>query len=322
MEYRRPPHEVWSAFELHPTLQRVLVTLGGAGLEGVMEARKMHVTPTYRRYEFLLLRGRMRRSVHVNLKGEAPGVVMACLWDFMACLPSPLIRNHRDWVNIYNVEFGPVLERVTSLYYLQKLYLKALLYVGRPARLLVAGVLLMVRQAVDAEVRRGRLDLRQIDYLLKLTVFYYMKAMLWAGDRSTQGRVSRVFINIVRNMWLVEPAFTMQVSEHAALTACVGPDQVAWQLVMTSRLQHYTWNVAARRWHLKKRNRVMDAKRYPILDDVLPLDWPGLPGYLPYHALCRLCGCAPGQVSGCRLALCVAVSLLLFVVVQWFRRGQ
>ncbi|MPC75264.1 hypothetical protein E2C01_069649 [Portunus trituberculatus] len=294
MEYRQVPHEVWSAFQLHPTLQRLLVSLGAAGLEGVMEARKMHTTPNYRRYEFLLLRGRMRRSVHVNLQGEAPGVMMACLWDFLANLPFPVIRNQRDWINIYNVEFNQVLERVVSLYYLQKMYLKAFLYLSRQARLLLVGVLFMVRQAVDTELRRGRLDLHQIDYHLKLTIFYYMKAMLWASDRSTRGRVCRVFINIIRNMWLLEPAFTMQVTEHEALTACVGRDQVAWQLVMTSRLQHYSWYPAARRWHLKKHNKVMDAKRYWNLDDVLPLDRPGLLGYLPYHALCRFFGCAPG----------------------------
>lgn len=263
------------------------VTLGAAGLEGVMEARKMHVIPAYRRREFLLLRARMRHSVHVNLSGEAPGVLMACLWDFIAHLPFPAIRNERDWLHIYAYEFNPLFERPT-LFFLQKLYLTALLFLGRTVRLLVVSLVFMVRQQVDVELRRGKLSLNRIDRLLKLTFFYYLKAMHWTGSRSSRGRVCRVFVNMVRNTWLLEPAFTMRLATHEVLTACSGLQGVAWQLAITSRLQHYAWYAKDRRWDFARRDEKEEAKKFWTLDDVLPLDRPGWLGWLPCCTLVRL----------------------------------
>ena len=294
MEYRQFPEQVWSAFELHPTLHRMMVSLGAAGLEGVLEARKIHTVPNYRRYEFLLLRARLRRSVHVNLKGEAPGVMTACLYDFIANLPSPVIRNERDWTHIYTYEFNPMFQR-PSLYYLQQMYLKALLYLKRQERLLVVSLVFMVRQQVDTELRRGKLDLHEIDYLLKLTIFYYLKAMHWTNSLSNRGRLCRVFINLVRNMWLLEPAFAMQVDEHEALTGCIGPDQVAWKTVMTSQLQHYNMHKVGRRWDFKEQDRESEDKKYWNLNDVLPLDYTGILGYLPHCICMRFFRCVRGS---------------------------
>lgn len=299
MQHRTLPQELWSPFQLHPTLQRVMVTLGAAGLESVLEARKIHTVSAYRRLEFLLLRARMRHSVHVNLEGEAPGVLAACLWDFMANLPFPAIRNERDWLHIYAYEFNPLFERPT-LSHLQKMYTTALLFLGRSVRLLVVSLLFMVRQQVDAELRRGALSLNEIDHLLKLTFFYYLKALHWTGSRSCRARVCRVFVNMVRNTWLLEPAFTMRAATHEVLTTCAGSEGVAWQLVVTSRLQHYAWYAADRRWDLARRDSEEEAKRFWSLDDVLPLDRPGWLGWLPYCTLFRLLRCGRGGATKTR----------------------
>lgn len=296
MQHRTPADELWSPFELHPTLQRVMVTLGAVGIEPVLEARKIHSIPGYRKREFLLLRARMRRSVHVNLAGEAPGVLMACLWDFLAHLPFPPLRNEREWLHIYKYEFNPFREH-TIHHQLQRLYLKTLLQLSRCVRLLVVSLLFMVRQQVDEELRRGKLSHGKIDYLLKLTVFYYLKALQWTDSRSRRARVGRVFANLVRNIWLLEPAFTITVATHEVLTGCVGPDQTAWQVVMTSRLQEYDWLPAESRWDLQQRDEEAEAKKYWTLDDVLPLDWQGWLGWLPYCTFFRFFRCARSGVK-------------------------
>lgn len=116
-----------------------------------------------------------KASIHVNLE-SSPGVLHNTLWHWIRDLPYPVMRNEADWLRIYEELWTPGRDP-PSAYVVKQLFTRALLFLGRQERLLLVSILFMISEQVDTEVQERKLSTRRIEELMKLNVFFFLKAM-------------------------------------------------------------------------------------------------------------------------------------------------
>lgn len=180
----------------------MMLLLGSRGLGALRVAKGLHLStpgPCCYVISKIILQHNLATSVKVNLYGYPQGVILACLWSFLHQLPRPVISNDLDWLAAdANLWKG---DRTG-----EALCTQALLNMRSRERLLLANLMLMVRQGVDVEMKLASRTLENIDQLSRKTVWYLAHALLWTPVRTRRLRVTRVLNQLVRHPWLMSEA--------------------------------------------------------------------------------------------------------------------